>query len=179
MLPEKLRVEAGLAQPGELITRAVGLVVAIAQRGDLDVGGDDIAEDESPTRTQRVVDASEELSLLCGIEVVHSKRGHDQVEAPGRKRILEPGDAWLDIREVDPIQHAGAHIHRDDRRVGMPSPHSARCFAGPGSQVENATRGNAVGRGRQTFLQLLIGRHVGGDQIAVRRGVEVELVHLG
>src|SRR5262249_57080850 len=84
LLPEELRVEARFPEPSQLDVGRIWLVVAVAQRGDLHVGGDDVGQDEPAARSQRVVHPCEELLLLAAIQMVNGERGDDEVEQPRR-----------------------------------------------------------------------------------------------
>src|SRR3954452_6800218 len=74
-LPEDLGVETSFAQPLHLVLRGIGLVVAVAQRCDGDVGQDDVREHEAPAGPQGIAHSSEEILLLDPIQMVDRERG--------------------------------------------------------------------------------------------------------
>jgi hypothetical protein len=124
---------------------------------------------------QRLVDARKQLLLLGRLEMVNGEGGDDEVEGPGRQRILQPRNATVDVVEVDAIEHARVLVDRDDRRRRVARAQSVRRPAGAGTEIEAASHLDALRRGGEAIVQLVVRGYLGGDELRVRRRVEMEL----
>src|SRR3954452_23855994 len=182
--PHDLRVEAGVAEPRDLVIRAVGQVVAVLDRRH-DVlrirGHHDVREDEQAGRVESGEDATEEVALARRVEMVDGECREDEVEGALRKRILEARDAQLlDSARLEHVARALEHrralvdpdqprgrVHREDAPGGLPR---------TGPQLERAPNLGFTCRLGGPLLELLVARELGMHELEVLLGVEVELL---
>jgi hypothetical protein len=91
VLPGDPRAWTGIAQPAQLAVHGTRQVIA---GFDLDARGggiaryDDVGEDRAPAGSEPLGNPPEEIPLALRVEVVDGERRDDEVERPGRERML-------------------------------------------------------------------------------------------
>jgi hypothetical protein len=98
-LPGHPGLEAGIAQPSELIVDRIGKVVLAVNgrhRVSLLVRYHHVPENETSSGRQELVDPPEQFRLGGTVEVVDGQSGYHDLEGTRRERILQPPYPQLD-----------------------------------------------------------------------------------
>ena len=130
-----------------------------------------------PPGPSRLGDAREQIRLTGTVEVVHSERGDDEVEAALGERVLETTDPQVGPGDNAGRrgQHLGALVDADQLGGRMELEHPSRGLARADPELEHPLGTRAVGRGGDGVLELVVRGYLLADHVEVGHRIEVEL----
>ncbi len=184
--PHCRRLEAGVAQPAQLVGQRRGPVVVGGDRGERvrRVEGDHhVAEHEATAGAQRAGDAGEEVRLVRTLEMVDGQGRHGEVEGAAGQRVGQFGHPQLDPELPEALPRRAEHrlvlVDPDRERPGVALEHCGQGLARPGPEVEHRRHRQPARRRRgDGLLEAPVGGDLLAHQVQVGGGVEVELAHV-